>query len=84
MKDALIPLGLLLFIVFFVYAIIHTTRKQRKAKAKVYRDFAESNGVRYREQDDGRAQVFAKDLDGIRRMLARLEIVRVTGLAAVG
>ena len=43
MKDMLIPLGLLLFIGFFVYAIIHTARKQRKAKARVFRDFADKN-----------------------------------------
>ena len=47
MNDVLIPLGLLLFIGFFAFAIIHTARKQRKAKAKVYRDFAENNGVPY-------------------------------------
>ena len=58
MNDVLIPLGLLLFIGFFAFAIIHTARKQRKAKAKVYRDFAESNGFHYREHDDGRAQEF--------------------------
>ena len=65
MNDVLIPLGLLLFIGFFAFAIIHTARKQRKAKAEVYRDFAESNGVHYREQDDGRAQEFARNFDGI-------------------
>ena len=65
MNDVLIPLGLLLFIGFFAFAIIHTARKQQKAKAKVYRDFAESNGVHYREQDDGRAQEFARSFDGI-------------------
>ena len=53
MKDVLIPLGLLLFIGFFVYAIIHTARQQRKAKARVFRDFADKNGLRYQEEDDG-------------------------------
>ena len=67
MKDVLIPLGLLLFIGFFVFAIIHTGRNQRKAKAKVFRDFADKNGLRYREEDDGTAQEFAKDFDGIGR-----------------
>ena len=61
MKDVLIPLGLLLFIGFFVYAIIHTARKQRKAKARVFRDFADKNGLRYQEEDDGKAQGFAQD-----------------------
>jgi hypothetical protein len=67
MKDVLIPLGLLLFIVLFVYAIIHTTQKQRKAMARVFRDFADKNGLRYQEEDDGKAQAFAQDFDGIGR-----------------
>jgi hypothetical protein len=67
MKDVLIPLGLLLFVGFFLYAIIHTGRKQRKAKATVFRDFADKNGLRYQEEDDGKAQVFAQDFDGIGR-----------------
>jgi hypothetical protein len=67
MKDVLIPLGLLLFIGFFVYAIIHTARKQRKAKARVFRDFADKNGLRYQEEDDGKAQGFAQNFDGIGR-----------------
>ena len=67
MKDVLIPLGLLLFIDFFGYAIIHTARKQRKAKARVFRDFADKNGLCYQEEDDGKAQGFARDFDGIGR-----------------
>lgn len=67
MKDVLIPLGLLLFVGFFVYAIVHTGRKQRKAKARVFRDFADKNGLRYQEEDDGKAQNFAKGFDGIGR-----------------
>ncbi|MGD8840877.1 MAG: hypothetical protein PVI70_14845 [Gammaproteobacteria bacterium] len=67
MKDLLIPLGLLLFIGFFVYALIHTGRKQREEKAGVFRDFADRNGLRYRQEDDGTAQRYAKDFDGIGR-----------------
>lgn len=67
MKDMLIPIGLLLFISLFVYAIIHTSRKQYKAKAGVFRDFADKNGLRYQEQDDGTVQGFAQDFDGIGR-----------------
>jgi hypothetical protein len=67
MNDVLIPLGLFLFIGLFAYAIVQSARKQRKAKARVFRDFAESNGFRYQEQDDGRAQEFARNLDGIGR-----------------
>jgi hypothetical protein len=65
MKDVLIPVGLLLFIILFAFAIIHTARKQRKAKSSVFRDFAEKNGLRYLEVDDGKAQEFAQDFDGI-------------------
>ncbi len=65
MKDIIIPLGLLLFLGFFVYAVIHSARKQRKVKANTFRDFAERNGLQYQEEDDGRAQRFAKDFDGI-------------------
>ena len=67
MKDVLIPIGLLLFICFFAYAIIHTARKQRKAKARVFRDFAVKNGLRYQKEDDGKSQGFAQDFDGIGR-----------------
>jgi hypothetical protein len=67
MKDVLIPLGLLLFIGFFIYAIIHTARKQRKAKSSVFRGFADKNGLRYQEEDDGKAQGFVQDFDGIGR-----------------
>ena len=67
MKDVLIPLGLILFIGFFVYVIIHTARKQRKAKASVFKEFADKNGLHYQEEDDGKAQGFAQDFDGIGR-----------------
>jgi hypothetical protein len=67
MKDVLIPLGGLIFIGLFAYAIIRGGRKQRKAKARVFRDFADNSGLRYQEQDDGKAQGFAQDLDGIGR-----------------
>jgi len=65
MKDVLIPLGALLFIGFFIYAIIHTARKQGKAKARVFRDFATKNNLLYQAEDDGKAQRFAQDFDGI-------------------
>lgn len=67
MKDVLIPLGLLFFIGFFVYALVHTSRKQRKAKSRAFEDFAIKNGLRYQEEDDGKAQEFARDFDGIGR-----------------
>jgi hypothetical protein len=67
MKDVLIPLGGLIFIGLFAYAMIRAGRKQRKAKARVFRDFADKNGLRYQEEDDGKAQCFAQGLDGIGR-----------------
>jgi hypothetical protein len=65
MKDIIIPIGFLLFLALFVYAIIHTGRKQRQAKSNVYRDFARNHGLRYLEIDDGKVQTFAKEFDGI-------------------
>jgi len=67
MKDVLIPLGLLLFIGVFIYSFIHTAREQRKAKASVFRDFADKHRLLYQEEDDGKAQGFAQDFDGIGR-----------------
>ena len=67
MKDILIPLGLLVFIGLFAYAVIHTARKQRKAKSRVFRDFAIRRGLRHHEKDDGKVQRFAADFDGIGR-----------------
>jgi len=67
MKDMLIPLGLLLFIGFFIYAIIHTARKQQKTKSRAFRDFADKNGLHYKEVDDGKAQGFGEGFDGIGR-----------------
>jgi len=65
MKDTLIPLGGLIFICLLAYAMISAGRKQRKAKSGVFRDFAEKNDLRYQQEDDGKAQGFAHDLDGI-------------------
>ncbi len=65
MKDLLIPLGLVVFIVLFTFAIIHTARKQRKDKARVYLGFAERHALSYRGEDDGSAQAFADGFDGI-------------------
>ncbi|MFW2367779.1 MAG: hypothetical protein ACN4GW_15285 [Desulforhopalus sp.] len=62
MKDVQIPAGHLLFIVLFVYAIIHSSRKQAKAKSAVFRDFADRYGLRNQEIDNGKVQDFAKDL----------------------
>lgn len=65
MKDLLIPLGLLLFIAIFVSAVVITARRQNRAKAKVFKDFADRNGLSYLQEDDGKAQEFAREFDGI-------------------
>ncbi len=65
MKDILIPLGLLLFIVFFAFAIIYTGRKQRNEKSRIFRDFSEKKNFHYKEEDDGLAEEFAHDFHGI-------------------
>jgi hypothetical protein len=67
MKDTLIPLGLLLFLALFAFAIIFSARAQRNTKSAAFRDFAEESGLDYLEQDDGRARDFARDFDGIGR-----------------
>ena len=67
MKDVLIPIGLIIFMGFFVYGVIHTSRKQRKAKANVFKDFAKKSGLSYKDEDDGKAQGFAQNFDGIGR-----------------
>jgi len=66
-KDVLIPVGLLLFIVLFGYAIVHSGRKQRTAKKKVFEEFARKQGFSYLSEDDGQVQEFAQDFDGIGR-----------------
>jgi hypothetical protein len=66
-QDVLIPLGLLLFLGLFAFAMVHTGRKQRSAKASLFRQFAKRNGGVYSAEDDGTAQRFAGDFDGIGR-----------------
>lgn len=65
MKDVLIPIGLLLFIVLFAYAIVYSARKQRAAKEKVFKEFASKQGFSYLSEDDGQVQEFAQEFDGI-------------------
>jgi hypothetical protein len=67
MKDILIPLGGLLFIGLLAFAMIREGRKQRKAKNKLFRDFAHHYGLEYMKEDDGTAQEFGKDFDGVGR-----------------
>jgi len=65
MKDVIIPFGLIIFIGLFIYAIIHSGRKQRESKSNIFRGFAENSGFSYLIEDDGKAQEFAHDFDGI-------------------
>lgn len=65
--SVLIPLGVLGGIALLAYAMIHEARKQRAAKNRLFHDFAEQNGLRYREKDDGMARAFAQDFDGLGR-----------------
>jgi hypothetical protein len=67
MPDVLFPFGMFLLIVFLVYLMIHTSRKQRDAKKEVFTDFANRKGFSYQEKDDGTVQEFARDFDGIGR-----------------
>lgn len=67
MQDVFIPLGLLLFIVLFAFALVHTARQQKKAKSAVFRAFADSHGLHYQALDKGSAQQFATGFDGIGR-----------------
>lgn len=67
MKDILIPLGLIFFLCFFVYAFIRTARKQRDAKASMFEDVATKFNLFYQKVDDGKVQKFALDFDGIGR-----------------
>lgn len=65
MQDLFIPLGLLLFIVLFAGAMIHTARQQKQAKSAVFKDFAAGHRLSYQQQDSGTAQRFASGFDGI-------------------
>jgi hypothetical protein len=67
MRDILFPLGLLIFIGLFTYALIRAGRKQRKAKSQAFLEFTIRHGLRYQEEDDGKAQRFAADFDGVSR-----------------
>lgn len=46
MQDVLIPIGLLVFIGFFIHAMIHTGRKPRAAKRDIFKTFASRKKLR--------------------------------------
>lgn len=65
MGDILIAVGFLAFVGLLVYAFISAARKQRAKKSAAFRDLAQGKGFHYEPQDDGKAERFAKDLDGL-------------------
>lgn len=67
MPDLLVALGMLSVVALFAYAVIHTGRTQRQAKASVFQRFADENGLQYVKEDDGAAQEFARGFDGLGR-----------------
>jgi hypothetical protein len=64
-KDILIPIGVLLFIALFIYAIIKEGRKQKREQSFFFKKLAERKGWKYIKEDDGTAQHVAHDFEGI-------------------
>lgn len=65
MKDILIPIGVLLFIALFIYAIVKEGRKQQKGPNVFFKKLAKRKGWKYLKEDDGTAQRLAYDFEGI-------------------
>ena len=65
MKDILIPIGVLLFIALFLYAIVKEGRKQQKGPNVFFKKLAKRKGWKYLKEDDGTAQRLAYDFEGI-------------------
>ena len=65
MKDVLIPIGVLLFIALFIYAIVKEGRKHQKAPNVFFKKLAERKGWKYLKEDDGTAQHVSNDFEGI-------------------
>jgi hypothetical protein len=64
-KDILIPIGVLLFIALFIYAIVKEGRKQKREQNFFFKKLAERKGWKYLKEDDGIAQRLAYDFEGI-------------------
>jgi hypothetical protein len=64
-KDILIPVGVLLFIALFIYAIIKEGRKQKRVQEVFLKKLADRRGWKYLKEDDGTAQRLAHDFEGI-------------------
>jgi hypothetical protein len=64
-KDILIPIGFLLFIALFIYAIVKEGRKQKRVKDVVFKKLADQRGWKYIIEDDGTAQRLAHNFEGI-------------------
>ena len=67
MGDLLIAIVVALGIGVLAYGIVSGGRRQRQAGRAVFRTFAEGAGLTYVAADDGTAQDFARDMDGIGR-----------------
>ena len=65
--DLLIAIVVALGIGVLAYGIVSGGRRQRQARRAVFRTFAEGAGLTYVATDDGTAQDFAMDMDGIGR-----------------
>lgn len=65
MKGILIPIGVLLFIALFIYAIVKEGRKQKKRQNVFFKKIADRRGWKYLKEDDGTAQRLAYDFEGI-------------------
>lgn len=62
----LVPVAVGAFIALFVVALVREARRQRSARAALFRDFAAHRGLAFRERDDeGTARRLAAGLAGI-------------------
>jgi hypothetical protein len=64
-KDVLIPIGVLLFIALFIYAIVKEGRKHQKAPNVFFKKLAEHKGWKYLKEDDGTALHVSNGFEGI-------------------
>ena len=65
MKDALIAVGVLSFIVLFIYAMIKEGRKQKRQQSAFFKKLADRRDWEYMEEDDGTVRHLARDFEGI-------------------
>ncbi len=68
MADALILLGVLLIMGLLLVALLRVAPRHDKEMTNAFEELAMRHGLRYRARDDGRAQEFARDFDGLGRL----------------